>query len=57
MKFEVKGWRLRGCSLSLKEWRWRLSSLSLKGWRLRGCSLSLKEWRLRLRGGGGAGGG
>ena len=47
MKFEVKGWRLRGCSLSLKRWRWRL----------RGYSLSLKEWRWRLRGGGGAGGG
>ena len=30
--FEVKGWRLRRCSLRSKEWRWRL----------RGCSLGLR---------------
>ena len=30
MKFEVKGWRLRGCSLMVKGWRWRLRGCSLR---------------------------
>ena len=36
MKFEVKGWRLRGV-------------VEVKGWRLRGV-VEVKGWRWRLRG-------
>ena len=42
---------MRGCSLRLKGWRWRLMGVlfrfEVNGVEVEGCSLRLKGWRLR----------